>query len=168
MNHTLLKLLGGKSENGGTVVAAEWEANPALGWAGWIALAAAALFVIFISYRRRDVTLGGGRLAVLTALKAIALLIILAILLRPGLALSVEGLVRQTLVFAIDQSASFGLRDPRTAPEDRARAAIALGLIPPTSRIDQGAPSMDGQPPRRVDLVAGILTNREMALIERF
>src|SRR5262245_29773350 len=124
MNDLLLRALGVRSDEAGSVVGIDFELHPAVGWGFFVVLAALALAVAAFSYFRSDVELTPFRRRVLMTFRVLALLGIAGVLLRPSLGLNVEGVVRQSLILLLDQSASLALRDPRTEPADQTRAAI--------------------------------------------
>ncbi len=167
MSDLFLKLVGSRSDDGGNVVGMNLEFHPAVGWGVALSLVGMAIAVTWWSYRRWDVELSAGRRTVLMILRIVALMIVAGVLLRPGLGLDIEGLVRQELVLLLDQSASLQLRDPRTDPADRVRAAIAQDRVPVTGGLGQAAPALSMPPPSREDLLRGMLTNRDLALVER-
>ncbi len=168
MNDTLLQWLGARGGATGRVVGIGLELQPALSWGWMLGLVALSVVVAVLSYRRRDVTLSPRRRAVLLLLRLLALAGLCAVLLRPGLALQVEGLVRQGVVLLFDQSASLALRDPRTEAADRVRAAIATGQASASAGLDQRVSEpAPATPPTRLELLQAALTNRELALVDR-
>jgi hypothetical protein len=166
MNPLLLRLLGVRAGDAGTVVSASLEIHPALSWMGLVLIATAALAIAVLSYRRRDVEITRGRRRVLLALRALALAGVLGVLLRPALSLGIEGLVREVLVLLFDQSASLALRDPRLDRADQVRVAIAHGELNGAAGLNQTLPGGIDLQPTRLELLGAILTNRELALIE--
>ncbi|MBL9138428.1 MAG: VWA domain-containing protein [Verrucomicrobiales bacterium] len=167
MNDLLLKLLGVRTDGSASVVDWGLEVQPVVG-RGWLILVVAALVcVAYLSYRRRDVELTSRRRRWLLGLRWAAMILLVGILLRPGLGLTVEGLVRQSLILLFDQSASMTLRDPRVDPADQSRAALAQGRLPAAGGLGQAPRPEGGQPPSRLELVSAILTNRELALVEQ-
>ncbi|MCC6231456.1 MAG: VWA domain-containing protein [Verrucomicrobiales bacterium] len=168
MNHFLLQLLGVRTDGAGTVVGVGFEFQPALAW-GWVLLLLAmAVAAAVLAYRRRDVVLTPRRRAVLLGLRLLALTGLCLVFLRPGLVLTVEGLVRQALVLLFDQSASTTLRDPRTEAPDRVRAAIAAGQVSASGGLNQRVPESTGAPlATRQEVLRHALTNRELALVDR-
>ena len=62
---------------------------------------------------------------VLTALRVVFFVLVLGLLLRPVLALTIEGSIRRSLVLLLDDSSSMQIRDPRVDTADQKRAAIA-------------------------------------------
>jgi hypothetical protein len=167
MNDFLLHLLGVRTEGPASVVDWGLEMQPVIS-RGWLVLVLAVLAVVAVlSYRRRGVDLSPRRRNGLLTLRLLSMLLLIGILLRPGLGLTVEGLVRQSLILLFDESASMSLRDPRVDPADQSRAALAQGRLPASGGLGQ-APRPDGGPaPSRLELVSAILTNRDLALIER-
>jgi uncharacterized membrane protein len=168
MNDFWHRLLGLRTGEAVDIVGGNLQLHPAIGWVTWIALVAAAAAVAVASYRLRGFGLAPARVRLLLALRLAALLGLAAVLLRPSLGLRVEGAIRQTLVLLFDQSASFALVDPRTDPADQARAAIATGALGPAAGLTAPLPPPAAAlHPTRLDLLRSVLTNRELALLER-
>lgn len=167
MSDVLLRLLGVRAGDAGSVVSVAFECHPAVGGVTWTLLAGLALVVAVMSYRRRDVALGRGPRGLLLGLRLAALAAVLGILLRPGLGLGIEGQVRQTLVLLLDQSASLQLRDPRVDPADQVRAGLATGRLPATGGLNQRPVALGDPAPSRLELLRAAITNREIALLER-
>lgn len=166
MNEFLLSLLGGRAENATRVVSADFQVHPAVGLLFLFVLVVLTVGVAAWSYARSDVELTRGRRRVLFALRFGVLLALAVILLRPELGLGVEGLIRQELVLLLDDSASMRLRDPRTDAPDRVRLAIAQGRVPAQGGIQQNDPGGETLV-ARMDVLKAVLTNRELALVER-
>lgn len=167
MNDLLLRLLGVRTDGSASVMDWGLEIQPVVG-RGLLVLVVVALgAVAYVSYRRRDVELTPFRRHWLLGLRCAALVLLAGVLLRPGLGLTVEGLVRQSLILLFDQSASMTLRDPRVDPADQSRAAMAQGRLAATGGLAQAPRPEAGPPPSRLELVSAILTNRELALVEQ-
>lgn len=165
MSASFLEMLGARVSEGARVVSVEFGVHPVAGWGAFVFAALAVVGVVCVSYRMRDLELSASRRALLAVLRGLALLGVAAILLRPALGLTVEGLVRQILVLLFDESASMALRDPRLEPADQVRAAIAEGRLPAAGGLGQRPPGLGTAAPARLDLVRAALTNRELDLI---
>lgn len=169
MNDLWHRLLGVRTGEAVDIVGGRLQLHPAVAWPAWILLAAAALAVAILSYRARGLGISPLRTRLLLGLRLAALLGLATVLLRPSLGLQVEGAVRQSLLLLFDQSASFALVDPRTDPADQARAALAAGQLPPTAPVSNRPPASvaSGFHPSRLDLLRAVLTNRDLALVDR-
>ncbi len=167
MSTTLLRLLGAPSGEAGTVLSTRFELHPVFG--GWVLLGwlLAALGVAVWSYRLKAVELAPVRRGILLALRCLSMLAIIGVFLRPTLGLTVDGMVRQVLILLFDESASLTLRDPRTEEADRVRAGIATGRLSATGGLRQTAPAPTDLAPSRLDLLRGVITNRDLALLDR-
>jgi len=167
MSALILRLLGAPSGEAGTVLSTHFEVHPVFsGWVlmGWVL---AALGVAVWSYQRREVEVSPMRRGILLGLRCLSMLAIAGVFLRPTLGLTVDGMVRQALILLFDESASLGLRDPRTDDADRVRAGIADGRLLATGGLGQVAPARLEQAPSRLDLLRGVITNRDLALLDR-
>lgn len=167
MSDFLLRLLGAPAGDAGTVLSSRLEWHPVFGGGVFVLLVAGALAVAVGSYRRRDVEIAPRRRWVLLGLRSLATLVVAGVFLRPTIGLTVEGLVRQSLVLLFDGSASMNLQDPRTDGADRVRAAIAEGTLSGTGGIARTAPAPRTPAASRLDLLRGVVTNRDLALLDR-
>ncbi len=167
MSAFILRLLGAPSGEAGTVLSTRFEVHPVFsGWVllGWVV---AALGVAVWSYRLREVEVTPLRRGILLTLRCLSLLVVAGVFLRPTLGLTVDGMVRQALILLFDESASLALRDPRNDDADRVRAGIAEGRLLGTGGLGQAVPARLAQAPSRLDLLRGVITNRELALLDR-
>ena len=73
----------------------------------------------------------------LTTLRATFVILMLALLLRPVLAFTVEGSIRRVLVVLCDGSASMQIKDPRLEENDQKRAALARDILDPAKGFNQ-------------------------------
>lgn len=149
------------------MLSTRFELHPVFG--GWVLLLwlVAALGVAVWSYRLKAVELAPVRRWILLALRCLSTLAILGVFLRPTLGLTVDGMVRQVLILLFDESASLTLRDPRTEEADRVRAGIATGRLSATGGLGQSPPGPMDPAPSRLDLLRGVITNRDLALLDR-
>lgn len=170
MTRWLLKWLDVRVDSGVDIAGATLDFRGSIGWGGWlfgvILLAAAS----YAAYRMSPSHLARGRRLLLTGLRAAFLGSLLFLLLRPVLAFTVEGSVRRLLIVLLDNSASLKIPDPRTTPDDQARAAIARGVIAPDGGLKQPIPARDANlvtKAPRLELVRGVLQNPRMNLLAR-
>ncbi len=137
----------------------------------WIVLAALVLGILtWWSYAATPQTISRSRKYLLTSLRLLFFALVLGLLLRPILALTVEGSIRRSLVLLIDDSSSMQIRDPRLAPEDQKRAAIARNLLEPTKGLNQNldrARAREVEQIARVEVVKGALKNPRLNLLPR-
>lgn len=167
MNAFFLRMLGAPAGDAGTVVSTRFELHPVFGGFFFFVLLAASVGVAVWSYWRRDVVMTRFRRGVLLGLRCLAILAIAGVFLRPTLGLTVEGLVRQALILLFDESASLALRDPRTDDADRVRAGIADGRLASAGGLGQAPPGLMEPAPSRLDLLRGVITNQDLALLDR-
>jgi hypothetical protein len=134
---------------------------------GWFVLLALVLgAAVFWSYRTESVSTF--RRAILFTLRTVFLLLILLLLVRPVLAVTVEGTIRRSLVVLLDASGSMNIRDARTEPADLKRAAIAQGLMDPAKGLEQPLKSTDAlKHIARIDLLKDALKNPKLKLLQR-
>lgn len=167
MNDFFLRFLGAPTGEAGTVLSTRLELHPVFSVWVWVLLFGGAVAAAVWSYQRRGVEVTPVRRRVLLGLRCAALLAVAGVFLRPTLGLEVEGMVRQALVLLFDVSASMNLRDPRTEGADRVRAGIAEGALAVDGGLDQAVPAVREMAATRLDLVKGMVTNRNLALLER-
>lgn len=106
---------------------------------------------------------------ILAVLRSLLLVMILLMLMRPVLLLTVEGMIRQSLLLLIDSSASMRINDLRQDPSDLKRAAIAKGLLDPKEGLAQGLPSdaSSFSQMSRSDVLKSMLTNDRLQLLTK-
>ena len=170
MTEFFLKLLGAKMGQDVTVsgLSLAFRGGISVGWAVIIALALGAL--IWWMYRSSPAALKPVRKYILAGLRVLFLVFIVVLLMRPVLALTVEGSIRRLLVMLVDDSASMQIKDPRLDGNDQKRAAIAKNLIDPTKGLGQPldkARLKDVEQVSRVDLLKGMLKNQKVNLLPR-
>ena len=88
-------------------------------------------------YRQTPVPISPRAGHTLAALRILFIALVLALFLRPVLALTVEGSIRRLLVVLVDTSASMQIRDPRLDAPEQKRAAIARGSLDPQKGMSQ-------------------------------
>ena len=138
------------------------------GWFVFLLLVAGGL--IGWMYKASPVTLPTWRKQVLTLLRVSFLALMLALLLRPVLAFTVEGSVRRVVVLLLDSSASMQIKDPRLEQTDQKRAAMALNLIDPRGGLNQPLDrgrAREFEQVARIDLAKAVLKNERLDLLPR-
>lgn len=104
----------------------------------WGALLAVGLVALVMwLYRRERAEIPVRRKYAMATLRALVLLLLLLLLLRPVLVLTLEGSIRQTLIFLLDGSASMAIQDRRTDQADVDRAACASQPHPSRAELAQ-------------------------------
>ncbi|HXJ58089.1 MAG TPA: hypothetical protein VNU68_15650 [Verrucomicrobiae bacterium] len=170
MTDLLLKLLNVPAADVVRVTGASLELRGGLtmGWYVFLVLLAAAAIVWL--YKVSPVTLAPWRKRVLTVLRVIFLAMMLALLLRPVLAFTVEGSVRRVLVLLLDGSASMQIKDPRLEAPDQKRAALARNLLDPRNGLNQPLERThlrEVEQVSRLDLAKAVLKNERLNLLPR-
>jgi hypothetical protein len=118
------------------------------------------------SYAMTPQEVSRGRKFALTALRCLFFALALGLLLRPILALTVEGSIRRSLVVLIDNSSSMQIKDPRLDPADQKRAAMARNVIDPAKGLDQSlSRSRELEQLPRVEVVKSALKNPRLNLL---
>ena len=137
MTDLFLKLLGVPANDAVHIAKATvaFRGGLSLGWYVFIIIVVAAL-VVWI-YKSTPVTVAPWRRYTLAGLRVVFLSLLLALLLRPVLAFTVEGSIRRVLVMLVDGSASMQIADPRLDANDQKRAAIAKGILDPKGELKQ-------------------------------
>jgi hypothetical protein len=138
----------------------------------WLALlllvvgAAGALVLYF----RENARIGVARRVLLALLRTALIALVLALLLRPVLLAEFHGERPRAVVLLLDDTQSMKQQDRRLSTRDRLRVAIARGLVPPTTSLDDASALARVAPgewrdPARVELVRDVLGNGELKLI---
>ena len=170
MTDLLLRLLGARVEDALRIADSSLAFRGGIG-TGWIVLLALLLGgVTWWSYRFTPQAITPVRKYTLTVLRLVFFALALMLLLRPVLALTVEGSIRRLLVVLVDDSSSMQIKDPRIDPNDRKRAAIARDVIDPEKGLAQnldGARVREIEQVARVDLIKAALTNARLNLLPR-
>ncbi|CAN5393560.1 hypothetical protein BH09PLA1_BH09PLA1_04190 [soil metagenome] len=147
---------------------AELVLRPVIG-AIWFVLIAFALLAIAVLLYRGLHDVSSVKKYFAAGLRAVFLLLLLGLLLRPTLRFNLEGTMRRALILLLDDSASMKIADLRSDSADRLRAQIALGVIDPAKGLDQPAPPLDSAfvPIARTDLLKSVLTNARLDLLKK-
>lgn len=170
MTDLLLKLLGVPANDAVHIAKAAlvFRGGLSVGWYVFIVLVTAGL-VAWI-YRITPVALAPWRRHTLAGLRVAFLALLLALLLRPVLAFTVEGSIRRVLVMLVDGSASMQIADPRLDANDQKRAAIAKGILDPKGDLKQPldrARSREVEQVSRLELTKAALGNERLDLLPR-
>ncbi|MBA3960376.1 MAG: hypothetical protein H0X40_00545 [Chthoniobacterales bacterium] len=134
------------------------------GWAFLFFLLAAA--AIWWLYRWAGQGLSRRQRLLLTSLRALLALFFLLLLVRPVLLLTLNDPVRERLLVLIDSSQSMQIKDHRSAVEDKIRAAIAAGQLPPATDL-KATPPANSHDPSRVEVLQALAANQQMRLWPR-
>ena len=166
---TWLSKLLGIGGNGARAIGWQWSihAGP---FAAWLVALAALLVGLSVYLYRREQSVAPHKRHILTALRSLFLLGLLALLIKPTLRFTIEGSLRRAMIILIDGSASMKLEDPRTQEVDLKRAGIALGLLDANSGLNQSvSPESMSRllHPARIELIKSALRNPQLALLKR-
>jgi uncharacterized membrane protein len=136
------------------------------GWAFFVFVFAA--IAVAWSYRRFAAHLPRFPQAGLVLLRCLLIALLLLLLVRPVLLITIEDSVRRPLLVLLDRSQSMTMTDQRATADDRARAALALGLIDPAGGLKQ-ALSDDPRLQRisRAQLLKALAANQRLNLWPR-
>ncbi|MGH8048263.1 MAG: hypothetical protein ACREKL_13555 [Chthoniobacterales bacterium] len=137
MNALLNKLF--PSPSGGSTEAAIGYEGISWGWAFFLFLVLGV--AIWWLYRWGAGDLSRKQRGLLTTLRLALVAVFLFLLVKPVLLLTLNEPVRERLLVLVDTTQSMQIKDHRVSNEDLNRAAIAAGLISPTSGITGGPPS---------------------------
>src|SRR5438045_2056860 len=170
MTSFLLKLRGARVDDAVQIAKTSLALRGGIGL-GWFLALLLALGAVFIwIYRTGPPSLSLSRKATLAALRISFIALVLLLLMRPILSLTVEGSVRRLLVLLFDTSASMQIKDPRLAPEDQKRAAIALDVIDSAAGLAQNLDRSrlsQLQQVARMDVIKAALKNPRLNLLPR-
>jgi hypothetical protein len=170
MTRLFLKLVGARVDDAVDIASASVALRGGIG-AGWLVFLLLLLGgALYWMYRQTPVPMSPRRKYTLAALRIGFVALILALLLRPVLALTVEGSIRRLLVVLVDTSASMQISDPRVDATEQKRAAIARGTLDPRKglgqQLDPGLRREVEQVPR-MEIAKGALKNNRLNLLPR-
>jgi uncharacterized membrane protein len=171
----LIDLLGIDTPPGTQLDALGLVFRAALPWWGWaavgvgIAVLAVGVVALYVKERGR---LGPGRRVLLSLLRTALLVLLIALLLRPALVAQFQGERPRSIALLLDNSQSMQQKDRRTSVADRARVALATGLLPPGTHISEtmtltDVPADTPTDPARLDLVKAVLADKKRDLVAR-
>ena len=114
------------------LTALTWDPPAGAGWLFALLAVAVVAYAVYV-YRTTEAPLGGGTRALLSTLRALLLLLVIAVLCRPVLSLAVPSGADRGVAILYDVSRSLGLpgvdpADTRAAERDRARAGLVTEL----------------------------------------
>ena len=170
MTDLFLKLLGVPANDAVHIAKATvaFRGGLSVGWYVFIIIVVAAL-VVWI-YKSTPVTVAPWRRYTLAALRVVFLALLIALLLRPVLAFTVEGSIRRVLVMLVDGSASMQIADPRLDANDQKRAAIAKGILDSKGELKQTldrSRAREFEQVSRLELTKAALQNERIDLLPR-
>jgi len=170
MTELLLKLLGTPVDDALAIskTSLAFRGGVPLPWIIFGALVLGAL--TWWSYAFTPQTISRPRKYLLTALRLVFFVLVLGLLLRPILALTVEGSIRRSLVVLIDDSSSMNIKDPRLDAADQKRAALARNVLDPSKGLGQNLDAGRGKENdqvARVEVVRNALKNPRLNLLPR-
>ncbi|MCI0746001.1 MAG: hypothetical protein L0Y58_11395 [Verrucomicrobia subdivision 3 bacterium] len=170
MTELFLKLLGVNVDQAVDIARASlaFRGGVSTGWVVFLLLLLGG--GLYGMYRATPVPMSARRRNTLAALRILFVALILGLLLRPVLALTVEGSIRQLLVVMIDTSASMQIRDPRLDPAEQKRAAIARGALDPQKGLGQQQDrntAREYEQIARIDVARSALQNPRLNLLPR-
>jgi hypothetical protein len=170
MTDLLLRLLGAPLNDAVAVSESSFAFRGGVGMP-WIVCAAVVFGVLtWWSYAKSPQALSTTRKTLLTALRLAFFALVLGLLLRPILALTIEGSIRRSLVVLVDDSTSMNIKDPRLDPADQKRAALARNALDPAKGLGQNLDPLrakDHEQIARVEIVRGALKNPRLNLLPR-
>ncbi len=170
MTELLLKLLGTPMDDALAI------SKTSLAFRGgvplpWIIFGALVLGILtWWSYAWTPQTISRPRKYLLTSLRLVFFLLVLGLLLRPILALTVEGSIRRSLVMLIDESSSMNIKDPRVDAADQKRAALARNILEPDKGLGQplnAVRAREVEQMARVEVVRSAMKNPRLNLLPR-
>jgi len=123
-------------------------------WA--LALAIVAVILVAVVYLRESMKMNPLQRIAMAALRCLAILGIIFLLRKPVIVSDIAADKTLPIAVLIDNSQSMNQRDPRTAPIDRERAAIAFGEF--------NTPNDDAKLPTRFEVVKAVFQNPELKL----
>ena len=170
MTELLLKLLGTPVEDVLSISKTSLAFRGGVGLP-WIILAAVVLAALtWWSYASTPQQISRPRKYLLTALRLVFFALVLGLLMRPILALTVEGSIRRSLVVLIDDSSSMQIKDPRLDAADQKRAAIARNILEASKGLTQNLDrnrAREFEQVARIEVVKGALKNPRLNLLPR-
>src|SRR6185437_8220071 len=104
-------------------------------WLAALLLVAASAGIVFL-YLRENAHLSVLRRSLLAGLRIALVALVLVLLVRPVLIAEFHGERPRGVVLLIDDTESMKQRDRRVSDADRMRVAIARGLLPATTALD--------------------------------
>jgi hypothetical protein len=139
-------------------------------------LAVLAVVAVGVLYAKEVSRLGVTRRLLLAGVRMATVLVVVFLLLRPVWVTETSGTKRRPIAVLIDVSESMNAKDPRPAPDDQRRSALAYkyihpdkweatrnepitSIVPPNSRMPDR--------PKRIEVAREALTNPEINLLSR-
>jgi hypothetical protein len=166
----LLRLLGARVEDALDISSSSLAFRGGVG-VPWIIFAGLLMLALtWWSYAFTPQTISRPRRYLLTGLRLLFFALVLGLLMRPILALTVEGSIRRSLVVLVDDTSSMQIKDPRLEPADQKRAAIARNILDASKGLGQNLDrnrTREVEQVSRVDVVKAVLKNPSLNLLPR-
>ena len=166
MNSILLKLIGVPSDETSSITGISIQLAPIV---SPIILILAAILLIACSwffYKSTPEDVKPSRRRTMLLMRIVFFILLLGLLLRPIINLDLERDHKKTLAVLIDNSSSMGIADPRTNIEDRAREAIANGILDPDAGIKSAPDPTPKSPSTRAQIAEQALKNEKLNLLK--
>lgn len=170
MTDLFMRLLGAPADDAVRIAGATLAFRGGLGTGWFVVLLLLFAALAVWTYRSAAPAVAPWKRHLLAALRIGFLALLLALLLRPVLAFTVEGSIRRALAILIDGSASMQIKDPRVDDQDRKRAAIARNALDPKAGLKQPlerSRAREFEQIARLDLVRAALQNPRLDLLPR-
>jgi hypothetical protein len=170
MTEFLLKLLGTHVDDALAISKVSLAFRGGVGLPTVVFAAIVLGLLTWWSYVKTPVPVTRARKWTLTVLRLVFFALVIGLLMRPILALTVEGSIRRSLVMLIDDSASMQIKDPRLDNDDQKRAAIAKNILEANKGLGQNldrARAKDVEQIARAEVVKGALKNPKLNLLPR-
>ncbi len=147
-----------------------------LSFGGLIPPAAAAVLVLlagagaFFLYFREHGRVGPVLRILMAVLRVLVIATAVFLLLRPVMVVELRGQRPRGPALLVDNSLSMTQKDQRLSAADRLRVALAAGLVPPDTPVNEGTdsqpPAETPEDPSRADLVRAVLSNPKLGLLD--
>ncbi len=170
MTALFLKLLNINIEKTGKITSARLDFYPEVNIAFLVLLTVLIGISVYFLYKSPADDVPVWKRNTMAGLRIAFLIMLLFIFLKPTIALTLEGSIRRTLLFLLDNTASMQIKDFRSDAMDIRRAAIAKGIIKSPDELNHTidhltTKSMEQIP--RIELVKSSLTNQNVNLIKK-
>jgi hypothetical protein len=158
---------------GASAGAVELSFRGSLPWLLAVGLVVALGVLAVVLYLNERGSIGPVRRGLAVLLRVSLVALVLALLMRPVLAFTLSEPRPRGVVVLLDNSQSMTLQDRRLTDADKLRVAIAKGLLPPTTKIEEGSKAdadvlkQTPADPPRAELVRWVLKSPELKLFDR-
>ena len=169
MSELLLRLLGVWSGRAEKIVRVLPELHTSLpAWVVFFVAVGLCIGVYWI-YARTPGDFSRWRRWTMATLRALVLILVFIMLLRPMLAVTVSGSVRQSLLILVDGSSSMQIKDHRESADDATRVAIGLDRAEAAGGLKQAISPLppDLRTPVRIEQVKNVFKSQKLDLLKR-